>query len=77
MMKRMIERLDANGDGKLQTSEWNSPDNRMASFVDNPDADNNGEITAEEITKTMEAMRARMGGGGGGFGGGPPGGGNR
>ncbi|MBX3417839.1 MAG: HlyD family efflux transporter periplasmic adaptor subunit [Pirellulaceae bacterium] len=75
IMNRTLERLDANGDGKLQTSEWNSADNRMASFIDNPDLDNNGEITVDELGKAMEAMRARMGSGGGPPGGGPPGGG--
>jgi HlyD family secretion protein len=75
MMKRMVERLDLNKDGKIQSSEWDSPDNRMASFVDNPDSDKDGEITTAELNKTFEAMRARMGGGGGPGGGGPGGGG--
>jgi Ca2+-binding EF-hand superfamily protein len=68
----MKTRLDTNGDGKLTVAELK--DSRMArrlgEDLDGIDADKNGEVSADELQKSMDAMRANMWGGrrGGRFG---------
>ncbi len=58
-------RLDTDGDGKLTLAELK--DSRMARRLGDDlatiDADKNGEISAEELQKSMDAMRANMWGG--------------
>jgi hypothetical protein len=66
--ERLLRRLDRNGDGKLQASEWEEiPDPERA------DANADGEITLEELMAhppTRMPARGREGFGRGGFGGG-------
>jgi EF hand len=65
-LDEMKTRLDTDGDGKLTVAELK--DSRMArrlgTEIDAIDADKNGEISAEELQKSMDAMRANMWGGG-------------
>lgn len=61
-LDEMKTRLDTDGDGKLTLAELK--DSRMArrlgDDLDAIDADKNGEISAEELQKSMDAMRASM-----------------
>lgn len=65
-LDEMKTRLDTDGDGKLTVSELK--DSRMArrlgTELDAIDADKNGEVSADELQKSMDAMRANMWGGG-------------
>lgn len=65
-LDEMKTRLDTDGDGKLTVAELK--DSRMArrlgTELDAVDADKNGEVSAEELQKSMDAMRANMWGGG-------------
>ncbi|MFG0330615.1 MAG: PDZ domain-containing protein [Phycisphaerales bacterium] len=55
-MAQMIERLDANDDGKLQRSE--APD-RMAPMFDRMDANKDGVLTEEELSSGRPGQPAR------------------
>jgi hypothetical protein len=57
----MIERLDANHDGKLTLDEINA---RILQMFDMVDANHDGTVTPAERDAFREAMRARRGGGG-------------
>jgi hypothetical protein len=58
----MIERLDANHDGKLSLDEVNS---RILQMFDMVDANHDGTVTPAERDAFRQAMRAQRGGGGG------------
>ncbi len=62
----MKTRLDTDGDGKLTIAELKESRmaRRLGDDLDAVDADKNGEISAEELQKSMDAMRANMWGGG-------------
>lgn len=53
---RMLERMDANDDGKLSVDEIKAPRRDPARMFERLDADNSGGISAEEF----EEVRARM-----------------
>lgn len=59
------KRLDTNGDGKLTLDELKESRmaRRLGEDLDGIDADKNGEISAEELQTSMDAMRANMWGG--------------
>lgn len=67
----MFKRMDENGDGKIQASEFRGPEE----FFKVIDADGDGAATQEEFTKAREARRGQGGPGGpggpGGWGRGP------
>lgn len=65
---RMMERLDANGDGKLQLSEL--PE-RMRERMAQADVNHDGVLSDEEMEALGESWRERRGDGSGGFGGRP------
>lgn len=73
--ERMLERLDEDGNGMLSPEEAAAAHQRHARLFDVIDADDDGEITAEELEEIMQARRGgwghRMGfgsHGGGGWG---------
>jgi Ca2+-binding EF-hand superfamily protein len=72
-MAETKKRLDTDGDGKLTVAELKASRmaRRLGDEIDGIDADKNGEISAEELQKSMDTMRATMWGGrrGGRFGG--------
>ncbi len=57
--QRMIERLDANGDGKLQVDEL--PE-RMRGAFRGADTNADGVLSVEEMQQAREALRGRRGG---------------
>ena len=66
----MFKRMDANGDGKIQKSEFKGPEE----FFKTLDTDGDGNATQEEFTKAREMRRGQGGPGQGGPGAGGPGG---
>lgn len=65
---RMMERLDANGDGKLQVSEL--PE-RMRERMAQADVNHDGVLSDQEMEALGESWRERRGDGAGGFSGRP------
>ena len=57
-----MQRNDTDGDGKLSSSEIEAIDGQFKDGVKAADANGDGEVTKEELTKSIQA---RMGGGGG------------
>jgi len=59
---RMIERLDANGDGVLQQDELRprGGEDRAQRLFERADADENGAISEEEFETARDNMRDRM-----------------
>jgi HlyD family secretion protein len=78
-------RFDADGDGKLNTAEWEGVPGQLRERLGDADANKDGSVDQGEMTAAFTKMRAAGGGefgggggGGGGFGGnGPPGGGGQ
>lgn len=69
IVDRTMERYDTNGDGLIDATEQESFDER-AQRMAGADTDGDGNISRDEIRKTMEEMMKRFQGGGGGAGGG-------
>ncbi len=64
-MAETKKRLDTNGDGKLTIDELKESRmaRRLGDELSTIDADKNGEVSAEELQKSMDAMRSTMWGG--------------
>ena len=56
---KMIERRDANADGKLSADELKQPRRDPARFFDRMDADNSGGISEEEFAEARDKMRGK------------------
>ena len=61
-MNMSMQRNDTDGDGKLSSSEIEAIDGQFKDGVKAADANGDGEVTKEELTKSIQA---RMSGGGG------------
>ncbi len=59
---RMLERMDANDDGKLSLEEMRDTRRNPARFFDRMDADNSGGITQAEFDEARAKMQERHGG---------------
>ena len=59
---RMLERMDANDDGKLSADEMKSPRRDPARMFDRIDADGSGGISEEEFQEARAKMEERRGG---------------
>jgi len=59
---RMMERLDADDDGKLARDEMKGPRRDPARMFDRLDADSSGGISAEEFEEARAKMQERRGG---------------
>ncbi len=66
-----MQRMDSNGDGKLEESELAALPEQMREGMKQADTNKDGFVDTSELTKGMQAMRQKMQGGGGGR---PPGG---
>jgi len=64
-LDEMKTRLDTDGDGKLTVAELKESRmaRRLGDQLDAIDADKNGEVSADELQKSMDTMRANMWGG--------------
>jgi hypothetical protein len=64
-LDEMKTRLDTDGDGKLTIAELKESRmaRRLGDEIDAIDTDKNGEVSAEELQKSMDTMRANMWGG--------------
>jgi Ca2+-binding EF-hand superfamily protein len=58
--KRMIERMDSDGDGKLSREELSEREGRRGAMFSRADANGDGAITRAEFDDAREKMQARM-----------------
>lgn len=60
MAARMMERMDADGDGEVSFDEMPGQQTRQDRMFDRLDADNDGAISAEEMDAAQARMQERM-----------------
>jgi Ca2+-binding EF-hand superfamily protein len=56
-LKRALEQMDANGDGRIEKSEWKGRPEIFARL----DADGDGAITKDEVKRALKGMRGHRG----------------
>lgn len=62
MQQRMLDRFDANEDGKLSLEELEANKRGPAAMFDRLDADDDGTVTREEMAAAQQQMHKRPGG---------------